>query len=196
MEKDIKKILRRVYYNIKNRCYNPNGKDAKIYYKRNITVCDEWLGENGFKNFYNWAIEHNFKKELTLDRIDNDKGYSPNNCHWITDKEQSRNKTNNKIVEYQGQKYTMIELSEKLNIPYFTLTSQFRRNSNNIGIVREKRTVKKIAQYTLDYQLIKIWNSTMEIERATSINHSRISKCCYHKQGTQQCAGYRWEFYK
>ena len=81
------------YRTMLQRCYYKNNSFVKKHYyqERNITVCDEWLGKNGFKNFYNWAIEHNFKKELTLDRIDNDKGYSPDNCRWATYKEQRHN---------------------------------------------------------------------------------------------------------
>lgn len=184
------------------RCYYQKGKDYKNYHSRNITVCEEWSKKKeGFEHFYQWAIKngyqyvpHKKRNTITLDRINNNKGYSPENCRWITDKEQSRNKSNNRIVEYKGKKYSMIELSEKLNISYFTLTSQFRRKSKNIGKVREKREVKKIAQYTLDNNLIKIWNSAMEIERELGISHSQISKCCYHKQSIQQCRGYKWEF--
>ena len=201
-EKEIKNRLRRLYYNIKNRCYNPNGTDHKNYYDKGIIMCDEWLSpQNGFNNFYLWAINNGYKyiphkkrNTITIDRIDNNKGYFPENCRWVKDKEQARNKSNNRIVEYQGNKYTMIELSEKLNISYFTLVSQFRRKSKNIGKTREKRTIKKIAQYTLDGTLVKIWNSGKEIERNMGIDHSRISKCCRHIQGTQKCCGYKWEF--
>ena len=201
MKDIIKHKLRRVYYSLKVRCYYLKGKDTKNYCLRGITICNEWLGPNGFDNFYNWAINngyqyipHNKRNTITIDRIDNNKSYCPENCRWVTDKEQARNKTNNRIVEYKGQKYILIELAEKLNIPYGTLISQFNRHQKNIGKVRELRTVKKIAQYSLDGTLIKIWNSGMEAERATGISHSCISKCCRHYQGMQKYKGYRWEF--
>lgn len=86
-------IYRR-YRCIINRCYcKSNSRVKKHYYEeRNIGVCDEWLGENGFINFYNWAINNGYKKELTIDRIDNNKGYSPNNCRWVDYKVQNQNK--------------------------------------------------------------------------------------------------------
>lgn len=65
---------------MKQRCLNPNNKAYNNYGKRGITICDEWLDYN---NFYNWAINHGYKDDLQLDRIDNNKGYEPNNCRWI-----------------------------------------------------------------------------------------------------------------
>lgn len=62
---------------------------AKWYKDRNIIVCDEWLD---YKNFYDWCISSGFKKELELDRIDNNGNYCPDNCRWITHKENCNNK--------------------------------------------------------------------------------------------------------
>lgn len=115
------------YYKIKGRCYNRNNPAYKNYGGRGIKICDEWLNkENGFINFYNWAIENGYdesktKKEQTLDRINNNGNYEPSNCRWATAKEQASNTRNNHIVDYYGEKYILTQLSELLDIKVTTL---------------------------------------------------------------------------
>ena len=87
--------LYKVYSGMKSRCYNPNHKYWSCYGKRGITICDEWIGETGYLNFYNWAMENGYEKGLTIDRIDTDKGYSPDNCRWTDSFTQGNNTSAN-----------------------------------------------------------------------------------------------------
>ena len=90
---------------MRNRC-NPNQKSyEKIknysYGRYHVTVCDEW--NNDFMSFYNWSMANGYTDELTIDRIDNTKGYSPDNCRWVTAAEQQRNKTNTIKIIHNGK---------------------------------------------------------------------------------------------
>lgn len=92
MEKNHNNRLYRIYHGMKQRCYNPNSPNWEYYGGRWISICDEWLGENGFENFYAWSMSHGYRDDLTIDRIDTNGNYSPDNCRWTTMKVQNNNK--------------------------------------------------------------------------------------------------------
>lgn len=121
-----KKRVYKCYKLMKNRCYNTHNKRFYLYGGRGITVCDEWLGEQGSTKFINWALNNGYKDDLTLDRIDNNKGYSPENCRWATRKEQSNNLRCNKHYEYKGKIYTLSQLCDFLQLNYEFIYSRIR----------------------------------------------------------------------
>lgn len=101
------------YYNMISRCYNPNTPKYKNHGGRGIKVCDEWLDkENGFMNFYNWAMKNGYSDELTIDRIDNDGNYEPNNCRWTTYEIQNFNRRVNRLFTINGETKTAKEWCE------------------------------------------------------------------------------------
>lgn len=107
--------LNRIYYCMRTRCLNPNFKEFKHYGGRGISICKEWINPEvvalgrygratkGWLAFKNWAILNGYKDSLTLDRIDNNKGYSPDNCRWVTMKTQCNNTRRNHSVTYKGK---------------------------------------------------------------------------------------------
>ena len=113
-------------YNIwslmKNRCAD---KTLKNYGGRGITVCDEW--QNSFEAFYQWAMQSGYNDNLSIDRIDNEKGYSPQNCRWATNKEQSRNRRTNHYVIYEGEKYLITDLEKKIGLSRKTIARRIQR---------------------------------------------------------------------
>ncbi|WP_195989570.1 hypothetical protein [Clostridium sp. D53t1_180928_C8] len=99
------------------RCHNPNSSSYSRYGEKGITVSNEW---RVFQNFYN-DMHSTYKEGLTIDRIDNTKGYSKENCRWVTMKVQGNNKSTNHNLNYKGKTYSLAEASEKFNIPYNVL---------------------------------------------------------------------------
>ena len=117
--------LTSVYYNMLKRCHDPKNKGYKDYGARGITVCDEW--RNDCCIFYKWARDNGYKEGLTIDRIDNNKGYSPDNCRWTTWKVQTVNRRNTRWILFNGEKKTLKEWSEALNISYQILADRIYR---------------------------------------------------------------------
>lgn len=111
----------RTYFNMKNRCYNPHYYLYKDYGGRGISVCNEWLGDDGFSNFYKWAKENGYHQGLSLDRIDCDGNYSPQNCRWVNMIVQQNNRRNNHMITANGQTHTMAEWARISKIPYSTI---------------------------------------------------------------------------
>lgn len=107
--------LYRIWRGIHTRCENKNRSDSKYYAMSGITVCDEWHSYDAFKT---WSVEHGYNDSLSIDRIDNDRGYCPENCRWVTHKQQCNNRRNNIITEYRGQKMTLAEYSDAIGVPY------------------------------------------------------------------------------
>lgn len=97
----------------RQRCNNPKTKDYKNYGGRGITVCEEW---NDFYAFYKWAISHGWKDGLTIDRIDNNSGYSPENCRFVSAKEQVRNRRKTVYLVYDGVKKPLSVWCEELGL--------------------------------------------------------------------------------
>lgn len=89
--------LHNIWIGMKNRCNNKNNQAYKYYGGRGISVCDEW--NRSYQTFHIWAINNGYNKNLTIDRIDVDGNYQPNNCKWSTRKEQSRNRRNVKKIQ-------------------------------------------------------------------------------------------------
>ena len=93
--------LYKTWRNVLKRCYYIKGVEYNDYGGRGIKVCEEWVDD--FYSFYTWSINNGWGDGLTLDREDNDGNYKPNNCRWITNSEQQRNKRNNFIITAFGE---------------------------------------------------------------------------------------------
>ena len=110
------------------RCYNNKTPQYNYYGKKGIKVCDQWKNkQSGFINFYNWSIENGYKDRLTIDRINVNGNYEPNNCRWVDEKVQANNKTDNHFITMNGIKKTLSEWCEELNIKPSTVHCRIRR---------------------------------------------------------------------
>lgn len=118
-------LLYGVWKNMKARCYNPANNRSQFYLGKGIVVCDEW--KNDYEAFRKWAYENGYKTGLSIDRINNDGNYEPNNCRWATAKTQANNQSRNRMLTYNGETFTMSEWAEKLNISYGTINHRVQR---------------------------------------------------------------------
>ena len=91
------------YNAMKQRCYNPNHKSYHNYGGRGIGMCDEW--KDNPDAFISWAFSSGYQPGLTLDRIDCDGDYAPDNCRWATAQEQSENKRNVRLITFNGKQF-------------------------------------------------------------------------------------------
>lgn len=98
-----------IWKTAKSRCLNRKDKDFYKYGARGKTMCEEWLGENGLRHFIEWSLENGYAENLTLDRINGNKGYSPTNCRWATMEEQQNNRSDNRLITYNGETHTIAQ---------------------------------------------------------------------------------------
>lgn len=97
----------KLYHGIRTRVRSTNPDIARYYLNKNISMCDEW--ESNYLAFKKWVLENGYKKGLIIDRIDNAKGYSPDNCRFVTAKQSSRNTSSNRFLEINGVSKTIAD---------------------------------------------------------------------------------------
>ena len=110
---------------MKRRCYDKWRTSYEYYGGKGIKICGEWL--NSFEKFEDWAIKNGYSDGLTIDRIDTSKDYFPDNCRWVTRKEQANNRTSNMMVTMNGKTQTLKEWTTELNMNYGTVNSRINR---------------------------------------------------------------------
>lgn len=107
-----------IYQGMVKRCYYPKSVGYKNYHDRGIAICDEWLNDK--IAFFEWAMNNGYQDGLTIDRVDNNKGYSPDNCRWATGPEQQTNKQDSFRLDYHGELLTVREIAEREHIEWGT----------------------------------------------------------------------------
>lgn len=115
--------LYRIWGNMIQRCSNPKNDNYHLYGAKGVSVCDEW---KDFASFCKWAIENGYADNLSIDRKENDKGYSPDNCRWATPQEQTDNRDCTQIISFNGKTQTLKRWSEETGIPYKNLLWRIR----------------------------------------------------------------------
>lgn len=119
---NLNKIFRGMYY----RCYNPKNKAYRWYGAKNIKICQEWLDNP--KLFEEWSLANGYQKHLTIDRIEEDKDYCPDNCRWITRKDNAKYKSTTRILTINGMSYTGREWASILNIGTNVINTMLRNH--------------------------------------------------------------------
>ena len=136
------------YVGMHERCERSKHPHYDDYGGRGITVCGLWSGDYGFTQFKEWAENSGYSDGLTIDRIDNNLGYYPENCRWATYKEQANNKRSNRIVSYRGEQYTVTQLAEMSGLKKTTLKERL-----NSGWSVEDAVNKPVRLRTRGYRM-------------------------------------------
>lgn len=118
--------LYQIWIGMKMRCNNVHDTSYHRYGGRGIKVCEEW--ENKFENFYNWSIKNGYDETLTIDRINNDGNYEPNNCRWANAKEQCNNRETNIKITIGNSTKTLTEWCLIFNLDFKMIYARYSRN--------------------------------------------------------------------
>lgn len=129
--------LYRKWLSMIQRCCNPNCRIFKFYGAKGVAICDEW--RSSFEKFSEWAKSSGYVDGLTIDRIDVFKGYSPDNCRWATNKEQSLNRRNTKRYEIDGVSRTIGEWCESFDISPNMARARVRRGMSIMDALTKER---------------------------------------------------------
>lgn len=187
--------LNHIYTGMKQRCCNPKCKAFKDYGARGIGICDEWsdetiivkeghFGSKGWFAFKDFALSSGYSDNLSIDRIDNNKGYSPENCRWANAKVQSNNRRSCVILEYNGVKKNMAEWAEYLGMSYRKFKSRVERYGvDNLEMIfsdkriKNKKSEKLIITYKGKTQKLSDW--CRELNLNYSKTRARIFVMCW-----------------
>lgn len=115
-----------IWQGIKKRCYNPHDARYDRYGGRGIKVCAEWLDD--FQAFYDWAMQNGYDETLTIDRIDNDGDYCPENCRWSNQQEQARNRSSNIMITIGNATKTLTEWCDIFQVDSKVVLARYHRN--------------------------------------------------------------------
>ena len=115
---------------MKGRCCYKKHEYFERYGGRGISVCEEWI--NNFGKFRDWALSNGYQDNLSLDRIDPNGGYYPDNCRWVSMEIQANNRTNTLFVDIDGKQMTLSEISRSYGLPYSTAYYRYRKNADQV----------------------------------------------------------------
>ena len=163
-----RKRLKSIYNGMRLRCYNENNVNYKYYGGKGVTICDEWL--LSFENFFDWAINNGYNENLTIDRIDSEKEYSPDNCKWSTKKEQAYNRSMSVRLTLNGRTMYMTEWAEELEIDKKILSWRYNNGWSDEEILSRPRDYKE-SKLSLNGKT----HSMSEWSRITGIKVATIS---------------------
>ena len=123
----------KIFMGMHSRCEHTTCSHYENYGGRGISVCDEWSGNDGFFYFYKWSMENGYSNKLSIDRIDNEKGYSPDNCRWATRLQQCYNKTNNILYNYWGIEIPLGIIAKLEDVKYGLLYTRVKQKGMSIN---------------------------------------------------------------
>jgi len=167
-----------IWKGIKTRTLNPNTDDAERYIERGIDCCERWL--NSFEDFY--SDMGTCPKNYSIDRIDNNKGYSPENCRWASAETQAKNRGSfNLVYTYNGESKVLKDWAKELNIPYTTLRARIKRSGLSFEEAIKTDPYSRLIKLGEEEHTLKEWCTIYNIKYQTVINRIHKHKWDYEK---------------
>lgn len=181
------------WLSMKRRCYYPKNVGYPNYGGRGIKVCDRWLGEHGFENFLVDMGEAP-SREYSLDRIDVNGDYTPENCRWATWKEQSNNKRTNRKFTHNGRTHTVTEWCEELGLNLHGVFSRIHRGLTKFEDVfgLHNNHLKRVNLYNENGEFVRTYPSIKATAADLGVSIDMVSDRCKHRH--PNVGKYRFEF--
>ena len=169
MERNIKyehqnRRLYDIWQGMVYRCTSPKSTHFERYGGRGISVCQQWMD---FDAFAEWALAHGYADDLTIDRIDNDAGYSPNNCRWVNRKEQANNRSDCQFINHDGDRQTIAQLADAHGLSYSTLYRRLADGWDCGDALTIKPSPNTILTHNGETHILKEWAAITGIHRDT-----------------------------
>lgn len=178
--------LYEIWQNMRRRCTDKKNPSYACYGGRGISFDKAW---GDFSTFEKWAMDSGYSENLTIDRIDVDKGYFPWNCRWVTRKTQGNNKRTNLYITYHGETKTLSEWADITNIPYSKLKYRIYQGWSMEKAFADKDFGKKKVR-CIDTE--EIFDSAASAAKSVNVTQSAISSVCRGER--THSGGYRWEY--
>lgn len=124
--------IRSIYYGMIDRCYNIKRKDYRFYGGKGIKICDEWF--NNPESFEERCLYNGYKDNLSIDRIQSNEMYCPENCRWISPEENSRDKISTRYISVNGFTLSGRQWADKLNVSTNFINTYFRNNGKEATV--------------------------------------------------------------
>jgi len=166
---------------MRGRCKYSCVPNYNVYGGKGISVCDEW---NDYTKFKNWAMDSGYEETLTIDRIDVDGNYTPENCRWISFKEQQNNNTTNVFLEINGETKTLTEWSTIFEISPDVVNERYHRGRPIDEIFSKERLKPPLTTSVLCITTGEIFRSTRDAGNYAGVSNGAIKNCCYGKTNT------------
>ena len=162
-----------VWQNMKRRCYDSSSVSYQNYGGRGIGICKDWLGENGFSKFYEWSVNNGYcaeapRGDCTIDRIDVNGNYCPENCRWVSLQEQSRNKRSTKWIEYEGETISLAEFCEKYGVSVSLASERLARGWSPAEVLFfHPKNVNGAIEYNGEVKTARAWAKQYGIPKSS-----------------------------
>lgn len=143
--------LYKTWHNMRSRCKNPNTTKYEIYGGKGVRVCKKW--DENFVSFYEWSMANGYEKNLTIDRIDSDGDYEPDNCRWVDYKTQNNNLKSNHTLTYKGKTLSIYAWAREVGLKENTLSERIRRGwSVERALTTPKIIIDNFGEYNIEFK--------------------------------------------